>query len=139
MKESAKQNTLDLAVNILGFYNVILVVNPNVHWSGCVTDERTIYLGTKGQSQDWLCSTLCHEIAHMVCYERGKYIRYNDTKSLNKMPARDLKRIAIKAELYTDKIGEEIFNLIGFNEFFEYQKSYGTEKQKLDLYESLGI
>lgn len=59
------------------------------------------------KSKAWFYSLLFHELAHIECYDKGiYYIFHHDTYSGKKM-YRYMKKMALKAERYVDKLGKK--------------------------------
>lgn len=74
------------------------------YWAG------EIHLGTEGSTKD-LIDIFCHELAHFKNDIEGKYPIYHredSRKTIKRMGLQRYSAYALKAEIYTEKVGKEL-------------------------------
>jgi hypothetical protein len=72
-----------------------------------------IEVGDMYDTQRWVVSLFCHELAHFINWKTGKYPLYHNPKNFGKMKKLfpkygRLVRYSLNAEIYTEKIGAEL-------------------------------
>lgn len=83
------------------------------------TDRRDLY------------STLMHEISHGICFQQRIYPKYHigqEFKQLTRKEKASLRRTALRAELYVDRMGERMFRL--FFPELRYRRGYRTKNSQ---------
>ena len=100
------------------------------------TGARThhIYLNMKYCCSDEriLLPTFFHELAHIYCIRNGIYPAYHSyNKNRSKKEVLAIKRTALRAELYVEKLGESMMR--DYFPTVRYAKSYITDRQKESL------
>jgi predicted metallopeptidase len=95
--------------------------------------KNTIIIRKTYQDIDEMWSVVCHEIAHILCYRSGVFIKYHT--ALNTKDVRNCLSTAFRAEKYTDKQGSVLFK-----QFFpdlKYNWTYVGNRNKVWIKEYL--
>lgn len=94
-----------------------------------------IAVGNKG-SDATIISIFCHELGHYKNFLSGKYYKYHHYKGKGLLRRFKTKRgfvkYALKAELYTDKVGKRLCA-----ELFPSVKYHGGYKDTKEMYEQM--
>lgn len=98
-------NKLLSILKTYGVNKVFLASNLDYSYAKC--KEGEIVIGLKNvdiNNRRELLSTMFHEAAHIVNYNNNKYYKYHHDLGGKKY----LRRIALRAERYTDKVGRKL-------------------------------
>lgn len=83
-----------------------------------------------------LASMFFHELAHFECRKRRKFKRFHTARQrLSRKDHLAIRRTGLRAELYVDKVGEEIMKDYFPN--YRFGKSYSTMQLKVWLQDFL--
>jgi hypothetical protein len=81
-----------------------------------------IVIGTKNnRTKNELICTTFHEIAHILNYRNHKFFRYHSGKWL---PKSYYRKVALKAERYTDKVAAKLMKKIHPTIKYDYSYTY---------------
>lgn len=115
-------------------HGVKVVVRRNLAGATWNPSKRVISLGAVCfQSQRYLLSYFFHELAHSVNHDQKKYWTYH---KIDKINDQNLKRIALKAERYTDRVGKSLLEI--HFPGVPYVEIYDTNEAKKQLYKIFG-
>lgn len=89
----------------------VSIAKHGTKFAGCFKrKERKLLINTyhtDGRGVDYVWSVFFHELAHQFCYDSSIYPTYYKTR----IPLMTYKRIALKAEKETDRIGKQLMKL----------------------------
>ena len=92
-------------------------------------ENKTIVIGRDCNNSRELASTFFHELGHHYCSQFNIYEDYHKRFNENTY------KLALRAELYVDAVGEEMYCDAGFKDLGKYIRSYRTQESKAWLKE----
>jgi hypothetical protein len=97
-------------------------------------ESNTIYLSANMQKElheAW--SHLLHELSHVYCYKKNIFDNYHNYRITTIKEAFRFNALALRAEVYVDRMAEDIYNQMGFKKKFKrkFVRSYFFNKTSL--------